>query len=123
MITGGCWAGAGCCTTVVGGGCVAATFGSVAGWLLIQNRTSIVINAIATTTSTPTMPAEMPLLSGVRTDCECTTSRLSFGVSTTTRLRLACSSSYAIITLRYSIQFIEILISQIRFVTTARLAV
>src|SRR5215212_8973752 len=56
----------------------------------------MVINAIATTTSTPTMPAEIPLLSGVRTVCELTTSRLSFGVSTTTRLLLACSSSYAI---------------------------
>src|SRR5678815_4157433 len=107
MITGGCCTGAGCCTTVVGGGCVAATFVSVAGWLLIQNRTSIVINAIATTTSTPTMPAEMPPLS--RTDCECTTSRLSFGVSTTTRLLLASSSSYAITALRCSIQFVEIL--------------
>src|SRR5688572_32281033 len=53
---------------------------------------------MATTTSTPTMPAEMPLLS--RTDCEWTTSRRSFGVSTTTRLRLACSSSYDISCLR-----------------------
>ena len=52
---------------------------------------------VAVADSTPA-PAEMPLLS--RTDCECTTSRLSVGVSTTTRLFLACSSSYAILTLR-----------------------
>src|SRR4030095_7553375 len=98
MITGGCWTGAaGCCTTV--GGCCATVLalGSDVGWLLIQNSTSIVIKAIATTTSTPTMPADTPLRSGVRDDSVCTTSRRDVGVSTTTRLRLACSSSYAIV--------------------------
>src|SRR5438552_6905767 len=103
MIMGGCCCGAGCCTMVVCGsgvGCsaVRATLAFVVSSVcrLIRNRNKIVTRATAAITKAATKPPDIPDRSGTRAVSVRTTSRRALGVSTTTRLFLVCSSSYAI---------------------------